>query len=142
MDLQTEKILKLIQSHLRIKNFLTILCYSMIVGGLFVYVFYAFNHGHTIKLVSQFQENPQQYQTEKIMTNPRVKFQYNETQVYQIQAKKAFHKNENEVTLYDVFATGDIGNITAGELKVYDEGDRLVFSQNPVLILNKTAGKN
>ncbi len=138
MDLRTEQILKLFQSHLRIKNFLTTLCYCMIIGGIFVYIFYAFNRSRTIKLVNQFNKDPKAYEAEKIMTNPRIKFQYNETQVYHIKAKKAFHKNEQEAVMQDVFATGDIGNITAGKLEIDEDGNHLVFTQNPVLILNKT----
>jgi len=138
MDLKTEQVLQLIQSHLRIKKFLTTLCYLLIIGGLLIYVFYAFSQSRAIKLVNQYKENPQNFKMEKIMINPRIKFQYNDTQVYHINAKKAFHKDESEVTLYDVFATGEIGNITAGELKIYDEGSHLVFTKNPILILNKT----
>jgi hypothetical protein len=138
MDIKTEQVLKLIHSHLRIKKFLTILCYCLIVGGLFIYVFYAFNQNSTIKLVNQYKENPEKYKTEKIMINPRIKFQHTDNQIYDIQAKKAVHKNESEMVLYDVFATGNIGNITAGELEINDEGNHLIFTKNPVLILNKT----
>jgi hypothetical protein len=141
MDLRTEQILKLFKSHLRIKNFLITLCYFMIIGGIFVYIFYAFNRSHTIKLVNQFSKNPKAYEMEKIMTNPRIKFQYNETQVYHIKAKKAFHKNEREAVMQDVFATGDIGNISAGKLEIDEEGNHLVFSQNPILILNNNDTK-
>jgi hypothetical protein len=139
MDIRTEEILKRFNSHLRIKNFLTIFSYFLIIGGLFVYVFYAFNQNRKVKLVNQYKENPQQYKTEKIMTNPRIKFQYSSTQIYNIQAKRAFHKNEDEVILYDVFATGDIGNITAGELEIDEQGNHMVFTKNPVLILKKTS---
>ncbi len=138
MDHRTEQVLELIQSHLRIKNYLTILCYAIIVGGLFIYIFYAFSQGRIIKLVHDYEKNPEGYKTEKIMTNPRIKFQYNDTQIYNIRAKKAFHKDEQEVFLYDVFATGEIGKITAGELKIDEEGDYFVFTKNPVLILNKS----
>lgn len=138
MDLKTQQVLQLIQSHSRIKNFLTILCYVLIAGGLFIYVFYAFNQSRTIKIVADYQENPQSYKTEKIMTNPRIKFQYSENDIYDIQAKKAFNKDDQEVILYDVFASGDIGKITAGELEVIDTGDHLIFTKNPVLILNRT----
>ena len=138
MDLKTEEILKLFYSHLRIKNFLTILCYCLIVGGVFVYVFYAFNQSRTIKLVKDLEKKSKSYEIEKIMTNPRIKFEHGDSQVYHIQAKKAFHKNNQEAVLYDVFATGEIGNITAGELEINEEGDHLTFTKNPVLILNKT----
>lgn len=139
MDKTTEQVLKLINSHIRIKNFLTILCYCLIFGGLFIYVFHAFDRNKTIKLVSQYKENQQNYKSEKIMTNPRINLQYNDTQIYHIQAKKAYHKDEQQVTLQDVFAEGDIGNITSGELKVDEDGNHLVFSKNPILILNKTS---
>lgn len=138
MDLQTEKILQLFHSHSRIRNYLTILCYAAIVGGLFIYIFYAFSQSRTIKLVSEYQKNTKEYKTEKIMTNPRIKFQHEGEQIYNIRAKKAFHKDENEVFLYDVFADGELGKITAGELKIDENGNHLVFTKNPVLILNKS----
>jgi len=139
MDLKTEEILQLFYSHLRIKNFLTVLSYCLIVGGVFVYVFYAFNQSSKIKLVTDIKEKSKKsYQTEKIMTNPRIKFEHGDSQIYHIKAKKAFHKNNQEAILYDVFAEGEIGNITAGELEIDDKGDHLVFTKNPVLILNKT----
>ncbi len=139
MDIKTEEILKLFYSHLRIKNFVTTLCYCLIVGGVFVYVFYAFNQSNKIKLVAEIKEQSKKsYQSEKIMTNPRIKFEHGNAQIYRIQAKKAFHKNNQEAILYDVFAEGDIGNISAGELEIDERGDHLTFTKNPVLILNKT----
>ena len=51
------------------------------------------------------------------------------------------HKDENEAILYDVFAEGDIGKITAGELQINQDGDHLVFTKNPILILNKDGQK-
>lgn len=139
MDLKTEEILKLFYSHLRIKNFLTVVCYCLIVGGVFIYIFYAFNQSNKIKLVNDLKEKSKKsYETEKIMTNPRIKFEHGDSQIYHIQAKKAFHKNNQEAVLYNVFAEGEIGNITAGELEINEAGDHLTFTKNPVLILNKT----
>jgi hypothetical protein len=40
--------------------------------------------------------------------------------------------------MYDVFAEGKIGKITAGELEITESGDHMVFTKNPVLILNQT----
>lgn len=143
MDDKTQQVLKLIQSHSKIKNYLTILCYLLILGGIFLYVFYAFNKtSQNIKLVSQYKNEAKRFKTEKIMTNPRIKFQHTDSQIYHIKAKKARHVNEEEVMLFDVFATGEIGNITAGALKIDDNGDHLVFTQNPILILNKTQNIN
>jgi hypothetical protein len=142
MDDKTQQVLKLIQSHSKIKNYLTILCYLLICGGLFIYVFYAINKTNkNIKLIARYKEDAANFKTEKIMTNPHIKFQYNDDQIYSIKAKKAYHENEEEVMMYDVFATGEIGNITAGTLKIDEKGNHLVFSDNPILILNRTENK-
>ena len=102
MDIKTEKVLANIQSHSRIKDIITIVCYVLIAGGLLTYIASAFNKSKTIKLVNDVKENKKKYQTEKIMMNPRIKFQYSDNQIYNIRAKKAFHKDESEVILYDV----------------------------------------
>ncbi len=138
MDIRTEQVLKLIRSQHKTRNLLTILCYTLIVGGLLVYIFYAFNQSRAIKLVKKHTDNLKEYQTEKIMTNPRIKVKHDDGNIYDIRAKKAFHENEEEVKLYDVFAEGEIGKITSGELDISEEGDHLVFTKNPILILNQT----
>ena len=139
MDDRTQQVLRLINSHLKIKNYLTTLCYFLIISGLFLYVFYAINKTHnSIKFVSNYQPDSKQYKATKIMTNPRIDFQYNDTQVYHIKAETAYHENEQEVTMYNVSADGELGNITAGELEISEEGERLIFSNHPVLILNQT----
>jgi hypothetical protein len=139
MDIKTEEILKVFYSHLRIKNFVTVLCYFLILSGVFVYVFSALKQSDKIKLVTEAKERSKKsYEMEKTMTNPRIKFEHGEAQIYHIKAKKAFHKNNEEGILYDVFAQGDIGSISAGELKIDERGDHLVFTKNPILILNKT----
>ncbi len=137
MDLQTLNILKRIDLHLKIKKILTITSYFFIVFGVLTYVFYALNKSNKkFKLVADYKKNPQNFESEKIMINPKIRFQYNDTQIYEIEAKRAAHKNNEEVTLFDVFAVGDIGNITSGELQIDESGDHLIFSKNPVLILN------
>lgn len=138
MDTRTEQVLKLIKSQHKIRAYAIFLCYAMIIGGVFVYTFYAFDKSHAIKIIKDKADNLKNYQTEKIMINPRIKFQHEDGTVYDVRAKKAFHKNESDVTLFDVFAEGEIGKITSGELEVSEEGEHLVFTKNPVLILNQT----
>lgn len=136
MDLRTQQILKIFNSHIRIKNFITFTCYLMIVGGIFTYVFFSLNYSNNIKIVSDYKNKMQDFTIQKTITNPRINFQYNEDQIYHISAKKASHQSNEEAVLYDVFADGELGKITAGELKIDESGDHLVFSKNPVLILN------
>ena len=71
-----------------------------------------------------------------------MQLQYEDGQVYNIKAKKAQHLDDQQVFLYDVFAAGDIGSITSGKLEVNEQGDHLIFTENPVLILNKTKNLN
>ena len=137
MDIKTEDILRQFKSHLKIKAILTFSCYVAIFGGLFVYIFYATKQSTNVQIIADYKKNKDSYKTEKIMTNPRISFQYNTDQLYHIEAKKAFHQNNSEAILHDVFAKGEIGNITAGELKIEEDGDRLIFKNNPILILNQ-----
>ena len=69
------------------------------------------------------------------MINPKIILQYNQSDIYNIKASKAVHKTDNEIILEDVFAEGDIGKISAGQLKISEDGNKLIFSINPVLIL-------
>jgi hypothetical protein len=138
MDIKTAQTLQLFRAHSRIKNFLTYFCYFLIVSGLFVYIFYAFNSSRAAKLVLKYKENADEMKTEKIMTNPRIDFQYNDGEIYHIKAKRAFHRDNQRGIMYDVSANGKLGKIDAGELQIDEAGDRLIFTKNPVLILNKT----
>jgi hypothetical protein len=142
MDKQTQNTLKNFQAHLKIKRFLTKICYALILGGVFIYIFYGVNSADNIKIVSEFKENPQNFSSEKIMTNPRIKLMHSDGEIYDIKALQASHRDENAVILQDVFAIGNIGQISAGELKIDEAGDHLVFTKNPILILNKTGNLN
>jgi hypothetical protein len=139
MDEQTLKVLRIIESHLKIKNYLTVFCYFLIVGGLLFYVFHAINKTSTsIKIISNYKSDPKKYKTSKSMINPRIDFEYNDSEIYHIEAEKAFHESEKEVTMYKVQANGNIGSITADNLQISEEGNHLVFSGNPILVLNST----
>lgn len=143
MDDRTQQILKIIQSHVKIKNYLTVLCYFLIVSGLLFYIFYAFSKANNnIKFVTEYKDNAKEFSTQKTMTNPHIKFEYSNNQIYDIKAEKAFHESEKEVLLYNVSADGEIGKITSGQLKINQEGDHLIFTENPVLILNSKYTEN
>ncbi len=138
MDLRTMQILKSINLHTLIRRYMIMTCYALIGGGMALYIFIAVSkNNQKFKLVVDYTKDANHYKTEKIMMNPRIKFQYNEDEVYNIIAQKASHKDEQEIILFDVYASGNLGNITSGELKIDEKGNHLVFTKNPVLILNK-----
>ena len=96
-----------------------------------------FKKKQVVRIVSQLNASEQTINAEKIMINPRITIKHDDGKTYNIKAKKAYHLNEEEVALQEVFANSEIGTISAGELQIKDEGNHLIFSKNPVLILNK-----
>lgn len=138
MEREVSKILARLDFHQKVRKVLTITSYFLIVSGVLTFIFHAVSKkNQKYKLVSDYKKDPKKYQTEKIMVNPKIRFQYNDDQIYEIQAKRALHKNNEEVTLFDVYAEGEIGDITSGQLEIDESGNHLVFSQNPILILNE-----
>ncbi len=137
MDQRTLRTLKRLNLHLKVQKILLILSYFLIISGVLTYIFFAINRkDEKYKLVSGYKKDQKKYKTEKIMINPKIRFKHTDSKIYDIEAKRASHINEEEITMFDAVAKGDIGNITSGQLKVYENGDHLVFTVNPVLILN------
>ncbi len=135
MDQKTKKILIGIKRYLIVKKILTITCYLIILSGLTLYFFHGFSNQNKIQLITDYEVNKGEYHSEKTMINPKIILQYNQSDIYNIKASKAVHKTDNEIILQDVFAEGDIGKISAGQLKISEDGNKLIFSINPVLIL-------
>jgi len=136
MDNKTLEVLKKIKLYGKIKNYLTTISYLVIVIGVMVYIFHSLEQKNNLKIINNFEGKKDSLQTEKVMANPRIILQYNQDEIYNIKATKAFHKSANEIILNEVFAEGDIGKISAGELKISEDGNQMIFTKNPVLILN------
>ena len=137
-EAKLNKALQIINNHKKIYKFLIISCYLAIAICLTVYITYFFKKSQNIKIINDIKKNPNVLKVEKAMTNPRIRIQHDDENIYEIRAKKATHNADQEVSLEEVFAEGKIGKISAGELRVEDGGDHLIFSKNPVLILNQT----
>ena len=98
--------------------------------------FYIFNNPQKrYKIVNDYKEGKKNIKAEKIMTNPIINFKYDDNQVFKIKARKASHKDKTSVTMFDVNAVGDIGSIMAGKAVMTQNGDRLIFTKNPVLVI-------
>lgn len=136
-EVDIHAILKNFNNHFRVQKILTFLCYFLICLSLSFYFSNFFKKKQTVRIVSQLNDKQNTLNAEKIMVNPRITIKHDDGKLYNINAKKASHSNDNQVILYEVFADSEIGKISAGELKIEDEGNHLIFSKNPVLILNK-----
>ncbi|GDX36671.1 hypothetical protein LBMAG18_11820 [Alphaproteobacteria bacterium] len=136
MDKKTLEVLNKIKLYGKIKNYLTAISYLVIIVGVMIYIFHSLEQKNNLKIVSDIENKKNNVQAEKIMINPRIILQYNQSEIYNIKATKAFHKSANEIILNEVFAEGDIGKISAGELKISEDGNQMIFTKNPVLILN------
>ncbi len=133
----TKITLEKIAKESKIKKSIKLFCYVAIISIAILYISFGLERSKAVKLVNEYKENKKNFIAEKVMTNPSIKIKYNDNDIYQIKAKKAFHKDESEVTLEEVEAEGKIGKIKAGKLKISQEGDRLIFKENPELILNR-----
>lgn len=138
MDLRTNLVLQQFNRHHKIQKLLIPSCYFLIAFSIMVYIFYAISGSNTNKLALKYKDKAKSIKTEKIMINPHMNFRYNANEIYEIKAKQAFHKDNESAILQDVSVSGSIGNITAGKLQINEEGDHLVFTEQPVLILKKT----
>lgn len=131
-------IVETIKNYSSIKKYLSFLCILAIFIGLTSFIFFGFyiNNG-AIKFIAKHKDQ-KNLEIEKVMTNPTIKFEYSKNNYYNMTAKEAIHKNDNDIELFDVIADGSEVNIKAGKLLVTNEGNDLIFSDNPVLIIKKT----
>ncbi|MFM7701849.1 MAG: hypothetical protein ACKO6C_00100, partial [Alphaproteobacteria bacterium] len=67
--------------------------------------------------------------------NPNIKIKNDDGKIFNITAKNAKNYNNEQVIMNEVFAESDDLKISAGELKILDNGNHLIFSKNPILIL-------
>ena len=136
-ELDLQKTLTSFKNYFRFKKIMSYFCYFLIFILLSFYFSNFFKKKQTIRIVSQINSNQKNLDVEKVMTNPRINIKHEDGKIYKIKAKKAFHLNEEEIALQEVFADSEIGMISAGELEIKDEGNHLIFSKNPILILNR-----
>ncbi len=131
-----QKIIADIKKYQKIRFFMITFCYAFIICALLFYIVQFFIKSDKIHIIKKSNQKNSEI-SEKTMLNPSLKFAYEENKIMLIKAKQAFYKKDAETTLQQVFAESEIGNITAGQLVIYDSGNYLVFSDNPVLILNQ-----
>lgn len=134
METQSTIIVDRIRRGVRIKRRIALLCVFVIVLGVMAFIIYGFNAGsNAIKIISNGKDS--HIKIEKVMINPKIKFEQNKNQIYDITASKAVHIDENNIELFDVVAVGNSGNIKSGNLLVSNKGNNLHFSNNPVLTI-------
>jgi hypothetical protein len=136
-ELEIQRTLNSFKNYFRLQKILSFFCYFLIFILLSFYFSNFFKKKQTVRIVSQINSNQKNIEGEKVMTNPRITIKHDDGKIYNVKAKKAFHLNEEEIALQEVFASSEIGIISAGELEIKDQGNHLIFTKNPVLILNR-----
>jgi hypothetical protein len=137
---KTSSIINEIKKRTKLRKILALLCVFILVFGFLSFLFYGLNTtNNAIKFISK---KDQLNKVEKVMLNPKIKFEHKEGQIVDIKATKAIHKDQNQdIELFNVEASGDIGNITSGNLLVTNNGNDLHFSNNPILIIKEVIDK-
>lgn len=137
MEKQTTIIIDRIKRSYRIRKYTALMCITIIVLGLVAFVVYGVtSKTNAVKFISKGKNS--YMKVEKVMVNPKIKFEQTDNQIYDIDAKKAVHIDDNNIELFDVTAVGASGNIKAGRLLVSNKGNNLHFSDNPVLTIIET----
>lgn len=130
-----QQIILNVKNSKKLQKVLTIFCYSFIFFALIFYASNFFKEKKTIRIVNQIKSEREKFLAEKIMINPNIKIKNDDGKIYKITAKNAKNYNNEQVILTEVFAESNDLKISAGELKILENGNHLIFSKNPILIL-------
>ena len=139
MDKEIGRLIKKIKTHRKITKFLSYMCFLGIALGLSSFLFFAlYVSNGAIKFIAKYKDD-KDLRIEKVMINPRIKFEHVKNDYYKVSAKQAIHKNDDQILLIGVEADGSSANIKAGKLVISKSGDELTVSDNPVLVIKKTS---
>ncbi len=130
-----QQIILNVKNSKKLQKVLTIFCYSFIFFALIFYASNFFKEKKTIRIVNQIKSGREKFLAEKIMINPNIKIKNDDGKIYKITAKNAKNYNNEQVIMTEVFAESNDLKISAGELKILENGNHLIFSKNPILIL-------
>ena len=95
-----------------------------------------FNENNEITVINKYNQQIQKFDSEKVMINPYILISGENGDYYKISAKQAASSNLEDFYLENVELTGKIGKISAGSLNISDNGNLLIFSKNPVIIID------
>jgi len=130
-----QKLILSIKNSKKYQKILIIFCYLFIFFALIFFFSNFFKEKKTIRIINQIKSERQKFLAEKIMINPNIKIKNDDGKIYKITAKNAKNYNNEQVVMNEVFAESNDLKISAGELKILDNGNHLIFSKNPILIL-------
>ncbi|MFT6106256.1 MAG: hypothetical protein ACJA0S_000182 [Rickettsiales bacterium] len=134
MDRSHQAIQK-IHRGLEFRKNLIYFCIAILFFSVLSFLFYGFEaSNNAIKFIARKDEVKKM---EKVMFNPKIRFEQSEGNIFDVVAKKAIQKNKDDVELFDVFVEGGRGNITSDNLLITNGGDDLHFSGNPILIIKE-----
>ncbi len=133
---KNSKIIYTIKRRLKFRKIFIFLCATTLICGLLSFLFYGLETtNNAIKFISK---KDQIDKVEKVMLNPKIKFEHSDGKFFDIEAKKALYRDKDSAELFDVKASGDRGNISADNLLITNSGNDLHFSGNPILIIKET----
>jgi hypothetical protein len=131
----TYEIIARIRKTTRFKKYLVFFLIITSACGLLSFLFYSFDStSNAIKFISKRNDFNK---IEKVMVNPKIKFEYDDRQIFNISASKAIHRGEDDVEMFNAEASGNAGSVSAGNLLITNKGNNLHFSNNPILIIKE-----
>jgi hypothetical protein len=116
------------------KNILIIfrICVIFLILSSAIFVFYIIDSKNMAMSLVKYKNNTKK-SSNKLMSNPKIRFEYENGNFYDIKGKYANYQKNGNVTIKDVVAYNNNGNITSEQLEINNNGNIIIFTGNPKL---------
>lgn len=129
-------ILNSIKKQIFIKKIFVITCYAVIVVSIASYSGVFFKNKNSFEYIkNRYQKQKDNLEFKKIIKKPKIRFE-REDDVYYIEADDAVYSNDYDAVLNNVTAYGSVGTLTSKKVTIRDNGNKIIFTGKPELILN------
>lgn len=108
------------------------ICSTALIIAISLFLFYIIDNNNTaINIIKN--KNIKEVNKNKLMSNPRIRFEYENGDFYYIKGKKAEYKSNGNIKIHNVTAISNKGNIKSRNLEITDNGNIITFTGNPNL---------
>ncbi|MDA7705484.1 hypothetical protein N8772_03305 [Rickettsiales bacterium] len=107
-------------------------CITFLILSSSVFLFYIFDSNNSVVNIIKY-KNIDKKSSNKLMSNPKIRFEYENGNFYDIKGKSAKYYENGNVIVNDVIANSDSGNIISEELNITNNGNIIIFTGKPEL---------
>ena len=108
------------------------ICIIFLILSSVVFLFYIID-GKNVALNITKYKDLEKNKSSKLMTNPKISFEYKNGNWYDIKGKTAQYKKNGDITVKQVVTISNSGNIKSYRLDITDNGNVIIFNGKPEL---------